>query len=148
MPYFGKRSKNNLATADIQLQNLFNEVIKYFDCTVIYGHRTPEEQLELFKNGRTLVDGSWVITERDKVVTNCDGYSKKSKHNHFPSKAVDVTPYPINFIDYKRIYMFIGYVLATAEQMGIKLRSGSDWDMDTEVNDQTFNDLLHFELLG
>ena len=49
---FSKRSKDNLASADIKLQQLFNEVIKEFDCTVIYGHRTPEEQFELFKKGR------------------------------------------------------------------------------------------------
>lgn len=43
--------------------------------------------------------------------------------------------------------MFIGYVLATAEQMGIKVISSGDWDGDTQVNDQTFNDLFHFELI-
>jgi hypothetical protein len=133
-----KKSKNNLATVDIRLQNLFNEVIKYFDCTVIYGYRSPEEQNDLYQIGRT---------KPGTKVTNIDGYTKKSKHNYYPSRAVDVAPYPINFTDYKRIYMFIGYVLATAEQMGIRIRSGSDWDMDTEVTDQSFNDLLHFELL-
>lgn len=138
MPYFGKKSKNNLATADIQLQNLFNEVIKNFDCTVIYGHRSPEEQNDLYQIGRT---------KPGAKVTNIDGYTKKSKHNYYPSKAVDVAPYPINFTDYKRIYMFIGYVMATAKQMGIEIRSGGDWDRDTEVTDQTFNDLLHFELI-
>jgi peptidoglycan L-alanyl-D-glutamate endopeptidase CwlK len=147
MPYFGKRSKNNLVTADIQLQNLFNEVIKYFDCTVIYGHRTPEEQLELFKNGRALINGSWVITERDKVVTNCDGYSKKSKHNYYPSKAVDVMPYPISWKDTDRMYMFVGFVRGIAQCMGIKVRFGADWDGDTQVKDQSLHDLPHFELI-
>lgn len=138
MPNFGKKSKNNLETVDERLQKVFNEVIKYFDCSIIYGYRSPDEQNELYQIGRT---------KPGVKVTNIDGYTKLSKHNYYPALAVDVAPYPINFTDYKRIYMFIGYVLATAEQLGIKIVSGGDWNRDTEINDQTFNDLLHFELI-
>ena len=38
MPYFGRRSKKNLATCDKKLQKVFNEVIKHVDCAVIEGH--------------------------------------------------------------------------------------------------------------
>jgi hypothetical protein len=30
----------------------------------------------------------------------------------------------------------------------LKLRWGGDWDMDTEVKDNKFDDLVHFELVG
>ena len=70
-----------------------------------------------------------------------------SKHNSFPSLAVDVAPYPINWSDKERFYFFAGYVKATADQMKIKIRWGGDWDGDTKVRDQTFMDLPHYELI-
>lgn len=30
--------------------------------------------------------------------------------------------------------------------MGVTLRWGGDWDSDTEVNDNSFDDLVHFEI--
>lgn len=147
MAKFGETSKKKLSTAERDLQRLFEEVVKTFDCTVLYGHRTPSEQLELYKQGRELKNGEWVLVDRTKKVTNCDGTVNVSMHNYLPSKAVDVVPYPINFNDYKRLYMFVGYVLATANALGIKVRSGADWDGDTQVNDQSFNDLAHFEII-
>ena len=148
MPTFGKRSKRNLATADIRLQELFEEVVKYFDCSVIYGTRTKEEQFDLYKQGRKLIDGNWVKTGQQPIVTNCDGLIKLSNHNYSPSKAVDVVPYPVDFGDTRRFYMFIGFVRGIATMMGIKVRAGADWDGDTQVKDQTFNDLAHFELIN
>ena len=41
---------------------------------------------------------------------------------------------------------FAGYVQGVAEQLGIKIRWGGDWDSDFDFKDQTFNDLVHFEL--
>ena len=129
MPKFSDRSKRELATCHIDLQNLFNEVIKVFDCTVLEGHRDQERQDELFRTG----------------------FSKaqypNSRHNIMRSEAVDVVPYPIDWNDIKRFYFFGGYVLAKADQMDIKIRWGGDWDGDKDINDQKFNDLVHWELL-
>jgi len=30
--------------------------------------------------------------------------------------------------------------------MGMKIRWGGDWDMDTQTKDNKFDDLVHFEL--
>ena len=60
--------------------------------------------------------------------------------------AVDVTPYPVDFDNTDRHYYFCGYVLAVAKQLGLDIRWGGDWDSDRETKDQTFNDLVHFEL--
>jgi peptidoglycan L-alanyl-D-glutamate endopeptidase CwlK len=52
------------------------------------------------------------------------------------------------------MHYFAGYVKATAEQLKKDqlichdIRWGGDWDSDTEVNDQTFIDLPHFELIS
>lgn len=128
MPKFGPRSTKNLSEAHPLLQELFNEVIKHYDCAVIEGHRPKEEQDKAFHGGKSRVQ--W----------------PNSKHNKQPSLAVDVCPYPIDWNDTKRFYYFAGKVIATAELMGIDVRWGGDWDSDNDFRDQTFNDLPHFEL--
>lgn len=43
--------------------------------------------------------------------------------------------------------MFAGYVMRVADELGIKLRYGGDWDGDKKTADQSFNDLPHYEIL-
>jgi ribosome recycling factor len=124
---FSKRSLDNLATAEEKLQVLFNEVIKEIDCTVIYGHRTPEEQFELFKQGREKKDGWWVKV--GKTVTNLDGNIKKSKHNYFPSKAVDVVPFPLDWNNIESFKNLAVIVKKKAKELNIDVEWGGDWEM-------------------
>ena len=60
---------------------------------------------------------------------------------------VDVVAYPIDWNDRERQTLFAGYVLGLAKSMGITLRWGGDWDRDTDVQDNKFDDLMHFELV-
>jgi hypothetical protein len=129
MPKFGNSSATRLATCHPDLQKLFNEVIKNYDCTILQGHRSKEEQDEFFRTGRSKVQ------------------YPNSKHNSSPSMAVDVVPYPIDWNDWNRFYHFAGYVKGVADSLGIRIRSGIDWDGDNDFNDNTFNDAPHFELL-
>ena len=128
MPKFGKTSKRRLATCDDGLQNLFYEVVKYFDCSIIIGHRGEKDQNKAFDEGKSKVR------------------YPKGKHNSNPSTAVDVAPYPIDWDDKDRFIYFGGFVKGVALEMGIPLRWGGDWDNDTQLKDQKFNDLVHFEL--
>ena len=68
------------------------------------------------------------------------------RHNSSPRRAVDVTPYPVDWADRERQTLFAGFVLGIARSMGIKLRWGGDWDMDFQVMDNRFDDFPHFEL--
>ena len=128
MPRFGKSSKKRLLTCDIRLQDVFNEVIKYIDCSVLEGHRGEERQNKLQKEGKSKVS------------------YPKGRHNFSPSRAVDVAPYPIDWNDRERFHLFAGYVLGMARRMGYTLRWGGDWNMNFEVNDNKFDDFPHFEL--
>ena len=128
MPRFSTRSKSRLHTCDERLVDLFNEVVKGFDCTIIEGHRGKKAQNEAFNKGNSKVR------------------FPNGKHNQSPSVAVDVAPYPIDWSDRDRFHYFSGYVLGIASQMGLKIRWGGDWDMDTKTKDNKFDDLVHFEI--
>ena len=137
MPKYSQTSRTRLNTCHPDLQRLFNEVIKYYDCTIACGHRGEAEQNKAFDEGK----------------------SKKrypdSKHNQYPSEAVDAYVYPVifpsksskNYIkEVARYYYFAGFVKAIAIKMDIPVRWGGDWDGDYDIFDQTFDDLAHFEL--
>ena len=128
MPRFGKRSKERLSTCHKDLQLVFNEVIRYVDCSILEGHRGEDRQNSLYEEGKTKVR------------------YPNGRHNASPSRAVDVTPYPVNWEDRERQTLFAGFVLGGANQMGITLRWGGDWDQDFEVQDNKFDDFPHFEL--
>jgi peptidoglycan L-alanyl-D-glutamate endopeptidase CwlK len=70
-----------------------------------------------------------------------------STHNSYPSLGIDVVPYPIDWRDTARFCYFAGYVKGIAQNLGIKIRWGGDWDSDWQVKDNRFNDLAHWELL-
>jgi peptidoglycan L-alanyl-D-glutamate endopeptidase CwlK len=143
MPYYIKKSSDKLESCHQDLQTIFNYVIKYFDNTVICGHRTNKEQWELYRQGRD--------TKGD-IITHKDGTFKKSLHQEYPSMAIDVIPYPIEWSNTDRMRYFIGYVKCAAQMLydygAIEhlLKSGLDWDNDTVLKDQRFNDFPHFEL--
>ena len=129
MPKFSNRSKRKLNTCDYRLRIIFNEVVKKFDCSVICGHRNKQDQNEAFYSRKSKLK------------------YPRSKHNSKPSRAVDVCPYPINWRDTGKFYIFAGYVLRVADELSFKIRFGGDWDGDKETKDQSFNDLPHFEIM-
>jgi peptidoglycan L-alanyl-D-glutamate endopeptidase CwlK len=140
MPSFGSVSQKRLLECHDDLQNLFFEVVKKVDCSILCGYRGEAEQMEAFNSGRSKVR------------------FPDSKHNKTPSLAVDCVPYPIRWPeeekdlklsqdDLTRLYHFAGYVRGVAEQMGIKIRWGGDWNGNFEIRDEKFRDLPHFELI-
>jgi peptidoglycan L-alanyl-D-glutamate endopeptidase CwlK len=130
---FSDKSISKLSTCDVELQRLFREVIKHIDCTVIEGHRGEDKQDEYYRTGLSKVRYAG------------------SKHNTMPSRAVDVAPYVVGvgipWDDIEYFYNFAGFVKGVASQLGIKIRSGLDWDLDNNLGDQTFMDGPHFELI-
>jgi peptidoglycan L-alanyl-D-glutamate endopeptidase CwlK len=128
MPSYSKESAMRLQSCHQDLQLLFHEVIKYFDHSVLWGYRGEADQNKFYRQG------------------NSTKKYPDSKHNHSPSLAVDVAPYPIDWTDEKRFILLAGYVLGIASMMKIPIRWGGDWNRDTQVKDNRFNDLGHYEL--
>lgn len=126
---FSQRSINNLKDVDTRLIMLCKAVLEEFDFTVIEGHRSLEKQMEYFKKGTSRIDG----------------VTKKGKHNHLPSLAVDCIPYKKGhnpFDGSKESDIMFNKMAEVfkqkAKELNIKIVWGGDW--------KTLVDKPHFEL--
>jgi peptidoglycan L-alanyl-D-glutamate endopeptidase CwlK len=130
MPKFSKVSQERLTSCHILLQKLFTKVVIFYDCVIVQGYRNQEDQDKAFAEGKSKLK------------------YPQSKHNSNPSMAVDAAPFINGKIvwETKQVLHFAGFVLGMAAEMGIPLRWGGDWDSDKDLSDNTFNDLVHFEL--
>jgi hypothetical protein len=105
---------------------------------VLCGSRSPQEQFDLYRQGRIWRDGAWRIADKKKIVTYRNGIIKKSKHNKIPSEAVDVAPYPIDWQDIGRFKELSSVIMEAAVELGIRLTWGGNF--------KTFKDYPHFEI--
>ena len=132
MPTFSKASLAKLDTCHPTLQLIMNEAIKHKDFTVLEGHRDKATQDRYFAEGKTKL--KWP-----------DG-----KHCSDPSLAIDIAPWihgKVSFDKHHCIYL-AGLIMALAAVNRVHLRWGGDWDEDGEpITDQTFNELVHFEIV-
>lgn len=126
---YSDTSRERLATCHPDLQRLFTAVLEVADHAIICGHRNKADQ-----------DAAFVLKRSRHQWPN-------GKHNQMPSVAIDAAPVPIKWSDTERFKVFARAVLAMAEKLGIPIIWGGDWDRDGDTTDQTFNDLVHFELV-
>lgn len=128
--HFSSTSKARLLTAASELQTLFNALLQDVDLAILEGHRDQATQDLYFATGKSKV--RW----------------PNGKHCTVPSEAIDACPC-INgkaTFDHALCVDFGWLVLAKARELGIALRWGGDWDGDGDRSDQSFDDLVHFEL--
>ena len=116
----------------VKLVKLANIV---YPLNVIEGKRTKERQAELMKSGATKTMNSLHCVEP-------------------LSLAVDIVPHdfdwkkPDSLVELRKCYYLAGVIASIAHFQNIGCRWGGDWDSDGDFADQTFNDLVHFELKG
>lgn len=105
-----KKSQERLETCDDRLITIVSDVLKVMDITILCGHRGKEEQEKAFSEGKS-----------------CAHFGQ-SKHNSYPSLAVDIAPYPINWdVKDPRWNIICDLVLYIADRYGIKMRLGRDF---------------------
>jgi len=129
---FSKRSREQLNTCHPKLVQVLEAAIKKIDFSVIEGHRGEAEQNRAFAEGRSRL--RW----------------PNSKHNKMPSEAVDIWPYPFKPEYWNQIEVWENLakvVLECAEELGIKIRWGGDWNQNGDWRDEKFIDGPHFELM-
>ena len=75
MPKFGKGSLKALSTCDKKLQEVFNEVIKTVDCSILEGHRDKTAEATAARIMRE--EGKVLVGDADsqyrKAVEMCEG---------------------------------------------------------------------------
>lgn len=138
MPIYSQNSENKLFQAHPDLQIIFRKVLELgYDHLIADSYRTKAKQHEYFLQNLSKVDYPTV-------------------HNSRPSNAVDAYVYEHDKgadYDEKQATDFAGFVKGVALMLLVegkithRIRCGNDWDKDNDVNDQTFNDFGHFEII-
>jgi len=129
MPSFGTSSRKKLDTCHDSLVAICDLVIETYDFTVLEGHRSDKRQEELFRQGKSKLRAG------------------QSKHNNEISLAVDIAPWPIRWDEERGFYFLAGLMFQASFDLGIKIRFGGDWNQNFDFSDQSFFDLVHFELV-
>jgi len=158
MNKWSNKSQIRLDSCHPDIVKIFNAVLPNYDCTVLEGSRLTSRQIQLFKEGKSKLDG----------INNLSNHQVTIEEPL--SKAIDIVPYPIpnkwGEIDLRdranikyqsrelaEFYFFAGHVMAVADELlrrgeiTHKLRWGGDWSSDNDLNDQTFFDLPHYEII-
>lgn len=137
MPALAASSEAKLSTCEPELQRVVRRVVAIWpgQLVVLEGHRGEAAQNQYFDEGRS--KKRWP-----------DG-----EHNAMPSRAIDLVPAElvdgvrkIDWHDRERMTLLAGYVCATGLAEGVRIRWGGDWNSDSQVKDNSFDDLPHFEL--
>jgi len=141
MAKFSQTSLKKLNTCNQDLITLAKSIIEIHDCTVVTGTRNETLQNHLYDIGKSQLR------------------FPKSKHNKYPSEAIDLVPYLANTTkltyDKKYTLYFAGIVLGVAKmlyengKMKYKIRWGGNWSniLDDDYRNTSFYDGTHFELI-
>ncbi len=127
MPRFSGTSLLHFATLHPKLQTILEEAITILDFAIICGHRGEIDQAKAYLGGKSKL--KW----------------PNSRHNSWPSEAVDIVPFPVDWTNIPAFKRLADIVIGTAKTHGVNLRWGGDWDRDG-VTEKNENDLVHFEL--
>lgn len=129
---FSKRSELNLQHVRPDLVRVLRRALGLgiMDFSVVEGLRADERQQHLFATGKSK-------TMKSKHLMQDDGFAH----------AVDAVPYPIDWKDTGRFYILNGIIRTCAVLENVPIRTGADWDRDGLIQDQSFHDLPHYELV-
>ena len=120
MPDFSKKSYNNLVTCHSNIQAVMKKAIEIIDFSVLCGYRDEVEQNRLEEAGKSQVR------------------YPNSKHNIYPSMAIDIAPYPIDWKDITRFKNLANLIKQIALMEGVAIEWGGDW--------KNFKDYPHYQI--
>ncbi len=128
-----ERSYENLEGVHPKLIKILENASKKCEFTVTEGVRSAERQAYLYAQGRT---------NNGRIVTNIDGFTKRSNHQTKQDGygyAVDIYAEPIDVNDTIRIADVAKIIKNEAKKLNLVVEWGGDWNM---------RDYPHFELKG
>jgi peptidoglycan LD-endopeptidase CwlK len=106
-------------------------VVETRDISIVCGIRGRKEQNDMFHEGKSKLqwpNGKHNITEPEQL-----------------SNAVDIVPWPEQYSDPMTMIHVAGIVMGIASELNIQIRWGGDWNRNSDLKDQEFVDLWHFE---
>lgn len=135
------KSSKDVLDCHLSIRNAWPTIVKAFETEYKapglllfpdYSYRTPADQFEIFKHGRELQNGIWVLVNPKLKRTDKDGTLKPSHHNVYPAQALDfnirkdggktiIWPNPEN-PDVCSLYRYIGELWDKAGLIG-----GATW---------------------
>lgn len=129
-------SKKSLAQGHPLLQKVFLLVPQHADIIILDAQRGKEAQEK-------------AVREKHSTV-----HFGNSAHNYFPALAFDVVPdhdprLAVRDIDWShtpQFYRLAAIIYACAEEVGVPITWGGDWDGDKNYRDQSFTDFPHWQL--
>ena len=121
MPKFSAKSEKNLMTCHVDIQLVFRKAIEVIDFSVLCGFRNEEEQNKLFNSEPPRTHLKY----------------PDSNHNAFPSDAIDVVPFPIDWGNISRFFQLNGVIMTMCKIYKVELSWGGDW--------RNFKDYPHYE---
>jgi len=129
----GKRTLKKLANADDRFTLLVDEVLKYIDIGVYESSRATKRQMQMFKNGKSQIDGVTKISKHQVTKDNPK------------SKAIDCFPYEkghnsFDMSDKSELmfYRMWWHFYRASKKLNIPIRWGGLW---------SFKDMPHVELI-
>lgn len=137
----GTQSRARLNGVHPDLQRVVFRAIEISsqDFMVLEGVRTPERQAQLYAQGRTKPGQKVTWTLKSNHFVN-----PKTGKGH----AVDLVPYPVDWNDLKKFDAMAKAMFKAADELGVKIRWGADWDRDGKPREKGEHDSPHFELWG
>jgi hypothetical protein len=169
MPAFSQTSLDRINTCHPALQKLMHHIIRSIDISILEGYRSQERQLELYDLRKTKV----LRSKHNHKILHNDVSTPWSLAIDIAPYPIDFgkTPKEVlaTYLDTQmtaqrtaklateinkamqalaRFYYLGAFVKQEADRLNIPLRWGGDWDNDHDLFDQTFYDLVHFELVG
>jgi len=118
-----------MVSLDPHLVAIYQALLVTMPVALVCAHRGEAEQHEAFLSGASKRD--W----------------PNSKHNSVPSRAMDLAPLPLLYKAPTFDWGFMaGVIWRAAEDLGIPIIGGWDWNRNLTSSDEHFADLAHVEL--
>lgn len=117
---YGKKSLKERETLHPDLQKVVDETAEEINCTLLCGHRNQKDQDAAFAKGNSKL--KW----------------PDSRHNTWPSEAVDIVPYPLDWKNIKAFKQLAEKVKEAAGKVNVEIEWGGDW--------KNFRDYPHYQL--
>lgn len=147
----GERSRSRLVGVHPDLVRVVELAITLTeqDFVVLEGVRTVARQHALYGQGRSPAECAAKGVDPKHSKPGMKRVTWTLNSNHFAGRAVDLAPWPIDWegpVKFPKFDAIAKAMNAAADQLGVPIRWGADWDDDGKAREHDETDNPHFEL--